>query len=193
MILGYAKIENEADMQAQIDDLVRYKVDKLYEEKNDDEKQNQKTLNEILSELNAGDTFVIWRLDRLGRTLRQLFALIQGLETKGVFFVSLKEGIDTRTNTGKFFFNTLCALVQMESYTTSIRTKRSINSARTLGRINGRKPKNKGIVEEALKLYYESENTVEDIAKATGLSKSTIYKYVNLNNKKIADNLNKKT
>ncbi|NLD49108.1 MAG: recombinase family protein [Clostridiaceae bacterium] len=179
MKFGYARVSTlEQNLDLQIDALKEYGVDEIYEEKVTGTRQNRQQLTELLGKLRSGDTLVIWKLDRLGRTVRQLLALAEDFEKKGIYLVSLREQFDTSTPMGKFCFVMFCAMAQMERDVNSERTKAGIEAAKKRGRLPGRTPKEKKQVETALKMYYSNDFSVQDIIDATGLSKSTLFKYV---------------
>lgn len=179
MKFGYARVsKDDQNIDLQIDALNVYGVDEIYEEKVTGPRQNRQQLTELLGKLRAGDTLVIWRLDRLGRTVKQFFALIKDFEQKGIRFVSLQEKFDTSTSMGKSVYGVFCAISQMELDVISERTKAGMMAAKKRGRFSGRKPKENENVESALKMYFSNECSINDIIETTGLSKTTIYKYV---------------
>jgi len=179
MKFGYARVsKDDLTLDLQIDALNGYGVDEIYEEKLVGPRQNRQQLTELLGTLRAGDTLVIGQLDRLGRTVKQFFALIKDFEQKGIRLVSLKEKFDTSTPTGKAVYGMFCSLAQMELVVISERTKADMMAARGRGHHIGRKPKENENVESALKMYFSGESTINDIIETTGVSKTTIYKYV---------------
>jgi DNA invertase Pin-like site-specific DNA recombinase len=124
---------------------------------------------------------VVWRLDRLGRSLRALIAFTEGLQQKGVQFRSLTEGIDTTTPAGRFYFHILGALAQMERELIRERTMAGLAAARARGRKGGRKPKlNEKQVAHARKLLEDPHTTVKDVAASLGVNRSTIYRALGL-------------
>ena len=170
--------KDDLTLDLQIDALNEFGVDEIYEEKLAGPRQNRQQLTELLGTLRAGDTLVIGRLDRLGRTVKQFFALIKDFEQKGIRLVSLKEKFDTSTPTGKAVYGMFCSLSQMELVVISERTKADMMAARGKGHHIGRKPKENENVESALKMYFSGESTINNIIETTGVSKTTIYKYV---------------
>jgi len=179
MKFGYARSTiDDQNLDLQIDALNVYGVDEIYEETATGPRQNRQQLTELLGKLRAGDTLVIWRFDRLGRTLKQFLPLMKDFEEKGIHFVSLQENFDTSAPMGKFVYDIFCAMSQMELDVISERTKRSTIAATRRSRFCGRKPKEHENVERALKMYFSNEFSIEDIIESTGLSKPTIYKYV---------------
>ena len=179
MKVGYARVSNDdLTLDLQIDALSGYGVDEIYEEKLVGPRQNRQQLTELLGTLRAGDTLVIGQLDRLGRTVKQFFALIKDFEQKGIRLVSLKEKFDTSTPTGKAVYGMFCSLVQMELVVISERTKADMMAARGRGQHIGRKPKENENVKKALKMYFSGDFSNDQIIETTGLSKTTLYKYV---------------
>lgn len=179
MKFGYARVsKDDQNLDIQIDALNVYGVDEIYEESVTGPRQNLQQLTELLRRLRAGDTLVIWRFDRLGRTIKQFLALAKDFEQKGIRLVSLTEQLDTSTPMGKFVHVVLSAMAQMELDIKSEHTKAGMIGARTRGHFSGRKPKKNENIERALKMYFSSEFSIDDIIETTGLSKTTIYKYV---------------
>jgi len=183
MKFGYARVSNDdQNLDLQIDALRVYGVDEIYEEEEaTTPRQNRQQLTELLGRLRVGDTLVIWRLDRLGKTIKQFFALAKDFEQKGIRFISLQEKLDTSTSMDKPVYDVFRAISQMELGVISERTKTGMIAAKRRGRFSGRKPKQNEKVENALKMYYSNECSINDIIETTGLSKTTIYKYVREN------------
>lgn len=179
MKFGYARVSTtEQNLDLQIDALKEYGVDEIFQEKESGGKTQRQELTNLQTKLRTGDTLVIWRLDRLGRTVKQLLALTEDFEKRGIQFVSLQENFDTSTPMGKFVFVVFCAMAQMERDVISERTKAGMTAARKRGRYGGRKPKENKNIERALKMYYSNDYSISEIIESTGLSKTTIYKYV---------------
>ncbi|MFZ3131447.1 MAG: recombinase family protein [Desulfosporosinus sp.] len=179
MKFGYARVsKDDPNLDLQIGALNVYGVDEIYEEKVTGPRQNRQHLTELLGKLRVGDTLVIWRLDRLGRTIKQFLALAKDFEQKGIRLVSLQEKFDTSTPMGKFVYGIFYAMAQMELDVISERTKAGMMATKQRGHFSGRKPKENEKVERALKMYFSNEVSVNDIIETTGLSKTTIYKYV---------------
>ena len=179
MKFGYASLsKDDQNLDLQIDALNVYGVDEIYEENVTGTRLKRQQLMELLERLRAGDTLVIWRLDKLGRTMKQFMPLIKDFEEKGIHFVSLQEKFDTSTLMGRFVHDIFCAMSQMELNVISERTKAGMTVAKRRGRFCGRKPKNNKNIESALKMYFSNAVTINEITETTGLSKTTIYKYV---------------
>ena len=179
MKFGYARVSTlEQNLHLQVDEIQKFGVDHIYEEKITSRAKHRPQLEELLKMLRAGDTLVIWRLDRLGRTVNELISLAEDFEKRGVHFVSLRENLDTTTAMGKFCFHIFCAAAQMERDVISERTKAGLAAARKRGRSGGRPKANQGNITRALKMYHTKEFTIEEIRQATGISKATLYNYL---------------
>ena len=185
MIFGYARVsKEEQNLDLQLDALRKYGVDEIFEEKLSSRKLQRPVLQEVLLKLRAGDTLVIWRLDRLGRTVKQLITLAEEFDKKGINFVSVNENLDTTTATGRFTFHLFCALAQMERDVISERTKAGLDAARSRGRSGGRSPVDEKTIATAVKMHRSNEFTVKEILESTGISRTTLYKYVAAHGKK---------
>jgi DNA invertase Pin-like site-specific DNA recombinase len=137
----------------------------------------------MLEQARAGDIIVVWRLDRLGRSLKELIEVVGDLAARGIELRSLKESIDTSTPTGKLMFHVIAALAEFERDIIQERTLAGLEAARACGRKGGR-PKatstiRPGDLARAQALYAAKENTVAEIMQLTGFkNRSTFYKYV---------------
>lgn len=131
------------------------------------------------------DTLIVWRLDRLGRSLKNLIALMNLFEARHIGFQSLQESINTTTSGGKLVFHIFGALAEFERDLIRERTKAGLEAARARGRKGGRpKALNDKKVELAYKLYDEREHSIKDICQILGISKSTLYAYLNVRKSK---------
>jgi len=134
-------------------------------------------LDEVLEQLRPGDTLVVWRLDRLGRSLRHLIEVVTGLDERGVGFRSLRENIDTTTAGGRLVFHLFGALAQFEREIIRDRTVAGLTAARARGRVGGRPSKlSAEQVRQARKMYDARELTVEQIGTVLGVSRTSIYR-----------------
>jgi len=182
MKFGYARVSTDKQItDRQMDALRSYGVDEIFEEKISGTKKSRPQLNLLLSKLRTGDTLVVYELKRLGRNTKQLLALAEDFQANGIEFVSLTEQIDTTTPMGRFVFTTWCALAQLDRDIISENTKSGLAAAKARGRVGGRKPSDRKQVEKALKMYYTNEFSVKEILETTGISKTSLYKYVNKN------------
>ena len=179
MIYGYCRVStNHQDLSLQQDALKRHGVDKIYTEKMSGVKQRP-VLEGILNELNAGDTLVVWKLDRLGRTTKELINMIDDFDKRGINFVSITEQFDTTTPTGKFVITMFIAMAQLERDIIVLRAKAGLEAARQRGRVGGRPKISSEKVEYALLLHKQGNRSVKYICEKTGLSRSTFYRIIN--------------
>ncbi len=134
-------------------------------------------LEEVLGQLRPGDTLVVWRLDRLGRSLRHLIEVVTGLDERGVGFRSLRESIDTTTAGGRLVSHLFGALAQFEREIIRDRTLAGLSAARARGRVGGRPSKLSAEQRsQARRMYDARELTVEQIGQVLGVSRTTIYR-----------------
>ena len=128
--------------------------------------------------LRKGDTLIVWKLDRLGRTVKGLIDLINQLHEKNIHFKSITDNVDTSTPSGRFFFHVMASLAQMERELVTERTKAGLASAKTQGRIGGRKRKmTKSKIESAKKLL-ATGIPPKDVAQNLGVSIPTLYRWI---------------
>ncbi|HEV3313240.1 MAG TPA: recombinase family protein, partial [Chloroflexota bacterium] len=143
-------------------------------------KEDRAGLNEALGQLREGDVLVVWRLDRLGRSLTQLISIVGALNDRGVGFRSLTEQIDTTTPSGKLVFHIFGALAEFERNLIRERTRAGLAAARARGRLGGR-PRLKVAdvkIQLAAKLFADKTNDIRDICRTLGISRATLYRYV---------------
>lgn len=179
MIFGYARVStHEQNLDLQLDALKQYGAERIFEEKMTGTKRERPQLDEMMKYLREGDTVVVWKLDRIGRSMKNLMELVNGFHEKGVNFVSLKENIDTTTATGKLIFHIFASLAEFERDMLSERTKAGLKSARARGRKGGRPATAKDKVALALKMYDSRQYTATEISDATGISKTSLYRFV---------------
>ncbi len=180
MLVGYARVSTlEQNLNLQVEALKKIGCEQIFEEVVSGAKAERKKLNEALSYLRPGDTLVVWRLDRLGRPLKQLIELINTLKEREVAFRSIVEAIDTTTPTGQFFFHVTGAFAELERNLIRERTMAGLASARARGR-NGGRPKvlDQESFQMALVLYNEKNTTVANICKRFNVSTRTFYRYL---------------
>jgi DNA invertase Pin-like site-specific DNA recombinase len=183
MLIGYARVsKNEQNLDLQIDAIIKAGCTKkdIYTDKVTGTKQERKGLEQALSYLREGDTLVVWRLDRLGRSLKHLIELVTNLQNQGVAFKSITENIDTSTATGQLVFHIFGALAEFERNLIKERTLAGLESARARGRLGGRRriDPNSPKVLMAKKLNADKTNSIDDICKTLGISKMTFYRYL---------------
>ena len=177
---GYARVSTaEQILDRQLDMLSKYGVDRIYSEKMTGTRRDRPELQRMLTDLDKGDTVVVESLSRLGRSTKNLIELMELFNDNGVNLVSLKENIDTTTPTGKLLFTLISAISQFERDCLAERTKEGLAAARARGRKGGRPKKSSSIIEKAIKLYNSKEYSIAEINELTGVSRSTLYRYIN--------------
>lgn len=180
MIFGYARVSTEEqNLNMQIDALTQYGVEKIYKEKLTGTRKDRPQLEELLKVLRNGDKLVVYKLDRISRSTKHLIELSELFNDLGVGFVSINDSIDTSTAMGKFFFRTMASIAELERDIISERTKSGLQAARSRGRKGGRPSKKKDKVEMAIKMYKSKDYTINQITEATGVSKTSLYRYLN--------------
>src|SRR5215204_3387526 len=185
MLIGYARISTQDQTLApQRDALEKVGCEKIFTDRVSSTKEERKGLTEALSHLREGDTLVVWRLDRLGRSLRHLIDTITALGERGVGFKSLQENIDTTTSGGKLVFHIFGSMAEFEREIIRERTNAGLASARSRGRVGGRpKALSKQKVETAKKMYADKSHSVAEICETLGISRATLWRYVNAGDK----------
>ncbi len=180
MLIGYARVStDDQNLDLQRDALQAVGCERVFEDMVSGARADRTGLVTLMSMLRAGDTVVIWRLDRLGRSLKNLIELVVRLESAKVGLRSLQENIDTTSSGGKLVFHLFGALAEFERNLIRERTQAGLVAARARGRMGGR-PRRLDPVKLALavKLHRERNHTVEEICKMMGISKSTLYNYL---------------
>ncbi|BAS09320.1 DNA-invertase [Arthrobacter sp. Hiyo4] len=138
--IGYARVSTrDQNLDLQVEALKKDGCDKIYKDTISGTKSQRPGLDQALDNLRDGDTLVVWKLDRLGRSVKDLLDFAGGLNDRGVGFVSLTDAIDTTTVSGRFFFNVMASLAQMERELMVERTQAGLQAAREQGRVGGRK------------------------------------------------------
>lgn len=181
MKIGYARVSTQdQSLDLQIDELKLVKCQQIFQEKISSAKERPQ-LAKMLETIRQGDTVVVYKLDRLGRSLKELVNLIALLQEKKIEFVSLKDSIDTSTAQGRFFLNIFASLAEFERDIIRERTKAGLAAARARGRLGGKK---KGLTSEAIKkaetavMLYKEKKTAEEIASIIGVGRATVYRYL---------------
>lgn len=187
MLIGYARISTtDQSLNLQEDALKRAGCERVYADTASGATWARTGLKEALDFAREGDVLVVWRLDRLGRSLRDLLETVANLESRKIGFKSLSESLDTTTSGGKFFFQVFGALAEFERNLIRERTHAGLKSARARGRVGGRpRALDPQKAELARKLYEEREHTVKDIARMVGISKPGLYHYLKRRHKEI--------
>jgi DNA invertase Pin-like site-specific DNA recombinase len=176
-VIGYGFDRQNPDLQR--DALMRAGCTRIYEDCKSGAKAERPGLALALEVVRAGDQLVVWRLDRLGRSLSDLIGLIRALDDRGVELRSLTEGIDTRTINGKFTFHLFAALAEFERTLIRERTRAGLVAARARGRKGGGRPKSLDAEKRrhAVALYRGKHHTIAEICRLMGISKPTLYNY----------------
>ena len=179
MLIGYARVSTQdQNLGLQREALVKAGCKQVFEDKVSGTRAERPGLTKMLDILREDDTLVIWKLDRLGRSVKQLVDLVGELHTRGVHFKSLTDSIDTSTPSGRFFFYVMASLAEMERELTIERTRAGLEVARQLGRKGGRKPKMTESKVESAKKLLASGVPPRDVAKNLGVSIPTLYRWV---------------
>jgi DNA invertase Pin-like site-specific DNA recombinase len=180
MLIGYARVStHDQTPNLQQDALTKAGCSKIFTDTASGAKAERKGLAEALSYIRAGDSVVVWRLDRLGRSLRDLIATMTMLDERGIGFKSLTENIDTTTSGGKLIFHIFGALAEFERNLIRERTTAGLSAARARGRKGGRpKALRDKRVSIAQALYNNKQNSIAEICQTLKISRATLYRYI---------------
>jgi len=183
MKIGYARVSTkDQSLNLQEDALKKAGCEIIYSEHISGAKSDRPELLKMKEHLRKGDIVVVWKLDRLGRSLRDLVDLISGFQEQGVGFQSLQDNINTTTPTGKLTFHIFAALAEFERDIISTRTKAGLAAARARGRVGGRpkglskKAQDKARLAESL--YLENKRSIKEICDHLDITKPTLYRYL---------------
>ncbi len=179
MLVGYARVSTlEQSLDLQTKALEEAGCKKIYEDRISGLRADRPGLAQALEQLREGDTFVVWKLDRLGRSVKDLIQFVTHLETNKIHFKSLTDQIETSSPMGKFFFHIMASLAQMERELIGERTRAGLNAAKQRGRIGGRKRKMTPSKVESAKKLLASGTPPKEVARDLGVSIPTLYKWV---------------
>jgi DNA invertase Pin-like site-specific DNA recombinase len=180
--VGYARVSTtEQTLHLQLDSLKQAGCSKIFTDTVSGVKEERKGLDDALSYLRPGDTLVVWRLDRLGRSLKHLIEVVTDLEKRGIGFKSLTENIDTTISGGKLIFHIFGALAEFERNLIRERTKAGLEAARARGKRGGRPKALNGKKLAMLKeLYNSKQHSINDICKSLHISRATLYRYIEI-------------
>lgn len=188
MKIGYARVSmHEQNWDLQLDALTQAGCEKIFKEKASGKRDDRPELQRCLDSLRKGDSLVIYKLDRLGRSTFKLLELTAHFEKDGIELISIVDGIDTANPVGRFFFRTMASIAELERDIIVERTQAGLKAARARGRVGGRPQTPKKDLERALKLYDSNEYTVPEIEEMTGVSKATLYRGINKRKEKLQD------
>ena len=182
MKIGYARASaQDQNIKIQSDELKKYGCEKIIKEKVLDKNFERPELNKMIATLQKGDVVVVWKLDKIGKSLRNLIELITEFKNKGVAFVSLHDNINTATPNGKLIFNIFSSLADFEREAMRERTLVGLAAAKERGIIGGRKAGLSPAAMEKAKIakkLFDKNTSAEAIAKQIGTSRATVYRYV---------------
>mgnify|MGYP001094191324 CR=1 FL=1 len=183
MKIGYARVSTlDQNLELQLDALEQDGCEKIYKDKISGAKASRPQFDKMCEHLRKGDTVVVYKLDRLGRSLRHLVDTVADFQKKAISFKSINDPVDTSSSQGKLIFNIFASLAEFERDLIRERTQAGLQSARARGRTGGRP---RGLTPQAEKtarvcesLYKEGELSVNQIAEQLSISKATLYKYL---------------
>ena len=179
MLIGYARVSTQdQNLDLQFEALTKAGCKKLFDDKISGSSKERPGLTKVLEMLREGDTLVVWKLDRLGRSVKNLVDLVSELHKQGVQFKSLTDAIDTGTPSGRFFFHVMASLAEMERELTVERTRAGLEVARKLGRTGGRKRKMTDSKIESAKKLLANGVPPCDVAHNLGVSVPTLYRWI---------------
>jgi DNA invertase Pin-like site-specific DNA recombinase len=181
MKVGYTRVSKQEQNEAlQRDALKEAGCEKYFGDKITGSKFERKGLQALLAFARPGDTVIVWKLDRLGRSLKDLIETLNILKDRGVDFISLTEKIDTTTPGGKLIFHLMGALAEFERDLIRERTNAGLAAARARGRVGGRPKKltTNGKVALARQLFADPNQSISEICSTLEISRSTLYRYV---------------
>ena len=179
MLIGYARVSmQDQNLDLQIEALTKAGCKKIFDDKISGSRAERAGLAKALEILREGDTLVVWKLDRLGRSVKNLVDLVGELHKQGIQFKSLTDAIDTATPSGRFFFHVMASLAEMERELTIERTRAGLEIARQLGRKGGRKRQMTDSKIESAKKLLANGVPPRDVAKNLGVSVPTLYRWI---------------
>lgn len=177
MIIGYARVSTlEQSLDMQIDALKKAGCEKIYQEKVSGVKDDRVELQRALDTLRSGDTFVVFKLDRLARSTKKLLEISDHLEQLNVELVSIQDKIDTTTPVGKAMFRMLAVISELERDIIRERTLEGMKAARARGRKGGRPRTDAKRLQKAMTMYKSKQFSLREIQEATGISTATLYR-----------------
>jgi len=183
MNIGYARVSTQdQNLDLQLDALTKQGCEKIFQEQISASIEERPALKELIANLRQGDTVIVWKLDRLARSLKHLLNLVSDFQNAGIGFVSLQDQINTTTSQGRLIFNIFASISEFEREIIKERTIAGLVAARNRGRVGGRK---KGLSKEAKvkaaavkHLYVDENKSINEICNAVNISRATIYHYL---------------
>lgn len=179
MKIGYARISTpDQSLNIQRDALTAAGCERIFEDVASGAKDARRGLDEVIAYAREGDTLIVWKLDRLGRSLKHLIETVNQLHAKGIGFASVQENIDTTTSGGKLIFHVFGALAEFERELIRERTQAGLKAARARGKKGGRPPKmTPEQIDTAKRLMADPEISIDRICQTMKVSRSTLYRY----------------
>lgn len=185
MKIGYARVSTkDQNLDLQIEALEKADCEKIYQEKISGATKNRPELDKMIEQFREGDELYVWRLDRLGRSLKNIIDLVLSLSDKGIIIKGLVDGVDTSTINGRLFLNLMASLAEYERELIRERTNAGLQAARARGRLGGRP---KGYTAETISkllllrsIYKDPTLCPEEIYKPFGLTRATFYRYAKI-------------
>jgi DNA invertase Pin-like site-specific DNA recombinase len=179
MKVGYARVSTkDQNLSLQYEALNKTGCEKIYEDRASGAKTSRQGLELALEVLRDGDSLVVWKLDRLGRNVKDLVTMVGELEQRGVHFKSLTDNIDTSTTAGRFFFHVMASLAQMERELLRERTQAGLEAARKRGRVGGRKRAMTDSKLKSAKRLLANGVPPKNVAADLGISIPTLYRWL---------------
>lgn len=179
MLIGYARVSTQdQNLDLQTEALIKAGCQKVFDDKMSGSRAQRPGLDKALEILREGDTLVVWKLDRLGRSVKNLVDLVGELHKQGVQFKSLTDAIDTGTPSGRFFFHVMASLAEMERELTVERTRAGLEVAKQLGRRGGRKRQMTDSKIESAKQLLANGVPPKEVATNLGVSVPTLYRWI---------------
>ncbi len=179
MLIGYARVSTQdQNLDLQSEALTKAGCERIFNDKISGSRTERPELTKALEMLREGDTLVVWKLDRLGRSVKNLVDLVGELHQQGIQFKSLTDAIDTGTPSGRFFFHVMASLAEMERELTVERTRAGLEVARQLGRKGGRRRQMTESKIESAKKLLANGVPPRDVATNLGVSVPTLYRWI---------------
>lgn len=179
MLIGYARVSTQdQNLDLQHEALNAIGCERIFEDKISGTRAERPGLAKALEMLRQGDTLVVWKLDRLGRSVKHLVDLVSTLHTQAIHFKSLTDAIDTSTPSGRFFFHVMASLAEMERELIVERTRAGLEIARQLGRKGGRRPKMTDSKLSSAQKLLASGSPPKEVARNLGISVPTLYRWL---------------
>ena len=177
--IGYARVSTrDQNLDLQIEALKNAGCARIFDDALSGAKRERPGLERALEHLRAGDTLVVWKLDRLGRSVKDLVEMVGELEARGVHFQSTTDAIETATPAGRFFFHVMASLAQMERELLVERTRAGLEVARAQGRVGGRKPVMSASKLAAARQLLAGGVAPREVASNLGISLATLYRWI---------------